>query len=109
MIINIFCLSSGDIYLSLGILHHSHFQLSLNCFVTFFYNSLIIPLLQYFNLSSSVIPYLSSRNIYLSPGISLSSSFEIASELFCCEIFETLVTLLAILLPIRSPVTSSVF
>ena len=50
-----------------------------------------------------------SGDIYLSLGISLSFSFVTVSELFCCQFFETFVTLLAILLPFRSPVASAVF
>ena len=48
---------------------------------------------------------LSSGDTYLSLGISLSCSFVTAyCNWFCCEFFETVVILLAILLPIKSPV-----
>ena len=47
--------------------------------------------------------------IYLSLGTSLSCSFIIVSELFCGELLETFVILLAFLFPIKSPVASSVF
>ena len=50
-----------------------------------------IPLLYcYINLRSSIIFCLSSGNIYVSLGISLSCSLITISELFCCEVFETL-------------------
>ena len=52
---------------------------------------------------------LSSRDMYLSLGISLSCLFVTVSELFCCEFFDTLVILLAVLLPIKSPVDSAFF
>ena len=69
-----------------------------------------IPLLYYYiNLRSSIIFCLSSGDIYLSFGISLSRSFLIISELFCGKLLETFVILLAILLPIKSPVASAVF
>ena len=50
-----------------------------------------------------------SGDISLSSGISLSFSFVSISELVCIECFETLVILLAILLPVKSPVASAVF
>ena len=70
-----------------------------------------IPLLYYYiNLRSSKISCLSSGDIYLSLGISLdislSFSFVSVSELFFYEFFETFVVLLAILLPMKSPVAS---
>ena len=69
-----------------------------------------IPLLYYYiNLRSSIIFCLSSEDIYLSLDISLSCSFVLVSELFCSELLETFVILLAILLPIKSPVASVVF
>ena len=69
-----------------------------------------IPLLYfYINLSLSIIFCLSSGDIYLSLGISLLCSFVIVSESFCGEFLETAVILLAILLPIKSPVTSAAF
>ena len=61
------------------------------------------------NIILSITFYLSSGDIYLSLGISLSFSFVTVSELFCCEFFETFVILLAILLPIKSQVASTVF
>ena len=48
---------------------------------------------------------LSFGDIYFS--LSISSSF--VFELFCGEVFETLVILSAILFPIKSPVASAVF
>ena len=73
-----------------------------------------IPLLYYYiNLSASIISCLSSGDIYLSLGISfgisLSFSFVTVSEFFRCEFFETFVILLAILLPIKSPIASAAF
>ena len=86
------------------------FRAASNNFIIFWYP--IIIYLYYINLRSSIIFYLSSGDIYLSLGISLwnpifSSSFVI--ELFCGEFVETLVTLSAILLPIKLPVESAVF
>ena len=69
----------------------------------------VTVLYYYINLRSSIIFWLSSGDIYLSFGISLSCSFVIVSELFCNERLGTFVTLLAILLPIKSPVASAVF
>ena len=69
-----------------------------------------IPLLYYYtNLNLSIIFCLFSGDIYLSLGISLSYALVAVSELFSCEFFETPVTLLPILLPIKSSVASSVF
>ena len=72
-----------------------------------------IPSLYYYiNLRSSIIFCLSSRDIYLSSGdtyLSLGIPLIVVSELFYCEVFETFVILLAILLPIKSPVASAVF
>ena len=68
-----------------------------------------IPLLYYYiNFRSSVIFCLSSGD-YLSLGISLSYLFVNVYELLCCGCFETPVILLAILLPIKSPVASAIF
>ena len=69
----------------------------------------ITLLYYYFNLSSSITLCLSSGDIYLSLGISLSFSFVTVSELCCCDVFETFVILLAILLLIKSPVPSAIF
>ena len=67
-----------------------------------------IPLLRYYaNLDSSIVSCLFSGDIYLSFGISISSSFCECNSLG--EFFETLVTLSAILLPIKSLVASAVF
>ena len=69
-----------------------------------------IPLLcHYIYLRSSIIFYLSPGDIYLFLDISLSSLFVAVSELFCTEVFEIFVILLAILLPLKSPVASAVF
>ena len=68
-----------------------------------------IPLLHYYtSLNSSIICCLFSGDIYLSFGVSDSS----LASLFCeCieDLFETLVILSAILLPIKPPVASAVF
>ena len=64
-----------------------------------------IPLLCYYiNLSLSIISCLSPGDIYLPVGI--SSSF---CELIRFESFETFVTLVAIFLPIKSPIYCAVF
>ena len=91
--------------------------MSLNYFIVNFLKRLWffdISLLYYhIHLSSSITSCPSSRDIYLSLGISLGISWSISlvtvSELFYCKIFETFVVLLAILLPIKSPVDSAVF
>ena len=74
-----------------------------------FFETFDIPLLYYYNLSLSKISCLSSWDIYLPLGISSLCSFATVSELFCCECLETFVILLAILLPMKSPVVSAVF
>ena len=61
------------------------------------------------NTRLPIIFCLFSGDIYLSLGISLSRLFVTVSELFCCEVFEIFVNLLAILLSIKSPVASAVF
>ena len=53
--------------------------------------------------------YLSPGDIYLPLGIYLSCSFVIVYELFCGELLETFVILLAMLLPMKSSVPSAVF
>ena len=64
-----------------------------------------IPLLYYYaSLRSSIVFCLSSGDIYLSLGIFLSFSDIIVSELF-----DTFVILLAIFLPMKSPVPSAIF
>ena len=68
----------------------------------------ILLLCYYINLRSSIIFCLSSGDLYLSLGISLSSPFVIVSELFCDELLQTSVILLAILLLIKQPVASAV-
>ena len=69
-----------------------------------------IPLLYYYiNLRSSTIFCLSSGDIYLSLGISLPYSFVTVFESFYSELLEVFIILLAILLPIKSPVVSAVF
>ena len=69
-----------------------------------------IPLLSYYiNLRSLIIVCIPCWDIYLSLGISLSCSVIIISGLFCGEILQAFVILLAILLPIKSPVNSAVF
>ena len=69
-----------------------------------------IPLLYYYiNLRSSIIFCLSSEYTFLSLGVYLSCSFVIVSELFCGKMFDILLILLSILLPIKPPVASAVF
>ena len=63
----------------------------------------------YFNLISSIVSCLSPGKTYFSLGIYLSCSFVAVSELFCCEFCESFEILLAILLPIKSPVAPVVF
>ena len=63
----------------------------------------------YIKLRSSIIFCISFGDIDLSLGISLPCSFVTVSKLFCCEVFETFVILLSILLPMKSPVASVVF
>ena len=70
-----------------------------------YYIAILILDYQYINLRLSIIFGLSSEDIYLS--LSISSSF--VPELYCGEVFETLVILSAILFPIKSPVASAVF
>ena len=72
------------------------------------------PLLYcYNNLNSSIICCLSSGDVYLLFGASISllaSSFLECNFVECfAEDFETLVILSAIVLPIKSPVSSAVF
>ena len=57
--------------------------------------------------TSSIFFCLSSGDKYFSLGISLSCAT--VSELFCCEFFETSLVLVAVLLPIKSPVASAAF
>ena len=59
-------------------------------------------------LRLSIIFCLSSKDIYLLLGISLSCSIGIVSKFFFCECSERFVNLLAILIPIKSPVASVV-
>ena len=71
-----------------------------------------VPLLYYTNLNSSIICFLFSGDIYLSLSISISfpSVFKCNSfEAFWEDLFETLVILSAILLPMKWPVVSAVF
>ena len=56
---------------------------------------------------SSIIFGLFARDIYFSLSVILSLST--ASEMFCSERPETFVILSAVLLPIKSPVTSAIF
>ena len=66
-----------------------------------------IPLLYYYiNLRSSIMFCLFSGDICLSVSISVSLS---VSEVFWGKFLETFVILLAMLLPIKSPVASAVF
>ena len=65
-----------------------------------------IPLLYYIYLNSAILCCLFSGDIYLSFAISVSFSTVTVSEVFCSDF---VVTLLAILLPDKSPVASVVF
>ena len=68
-----------------------------------------IPLLYcYINLRSLIIFWLYSRDKYVSSGISSLCSFVTVSKLFCDELFKKFLVL-AILLPIKSPVVPAVF
>ena len=71
----------------------------------------ILSLYYYINLNSSIICCLSCGDIYLSFGISLLASFNDNSIEWNSfgDFFETLVILSAMLLPIKSPVASTVF
>ena len=80
----------------------------------FFSFSITILLCYYINLSLLVFRCLFSVDIYLSFGISLSNpifsvSLSTVPEVFCGEVLEISVALLAISLPIKSLVTSPVF
>ena len=88
----------------------SSFCILSNKFTIFWYS--IIISYYYINLTSLIIFRLCSRDIYLSPCISLSSlifSYLFVTELFCDEVFEAFVILLAILFPIKSTFFSEVF
>ena len=64
------------------------------------------------NVNSSIICFLSSGDMYLFLGITISTSSSFVSSLLRNSLagyFETLVILSAILLPIKSPVASTVF
>ena len=61
------------------------------------------------NLRLSIIFCFSFGDIYLSLGIYLSCPFVTVSELFCYGLFEIPIILLAILLPIKSPLASAFF
>ena len=64
-------------------------------------------LYHYINVRSSIIFCLISKDIYHSFGISAPLSTVL--ELFCGEVIETFVILLAILLQIKAPLASAVF
>ena len=96
----IFCLSSGDIYLSLSV--SLSFSELFCC--KFFETFVIFLIFLYYNIILILVP----QYIYLSLGISSSCSFAAVSELFFLN-FETFVILLAILLPIKSLVAYAVF
>ena len=73
--------------------------------LTLIYASILGP-----NLNSSIIRCLSSGDMYLFLGVAHSKSTSVL--LFCnslVDVFETLVILSAILLPIKSPVASNGF
>ena len=73
-----------------------------NCY--FWYS--IITLLYYCPIINN---FFLSLGIYLSLGISLSWSFVIVSKLICGEFLEIFLILLAVLLPIKSPVSFPFF
>ena len=81
----------------------------MNCLTNFLFFD--IPLwYDYANLNSSIIYCLFLENMYLSFGASDSSLSSIfCGHNFAADFFETLAFLLAILLPIKSPVASAVF
>ena len=84
-------------------------MVDLVCYLT---NSLFfdVSLLYYYiNLRLLINPCRTSGDRDLSLSISLSCSFVTVSELTCCELFCAFVILLAILLPIKSSVVSSLF
>ena len=68
-----------------------------------------ILLLDYYINLRSIVLCLFSEDISLSLGIFLSYSIVTVSELFLGEILEAFLILLAILLPLKSPVASAVF
>ena len=70
-----------------------------------------IPLLySHTSLNSSIICCLSSGDMYLSLGVAFSASTSVSSfGNSLVELFETLVILSAILLPVKSPFASAVF
>ena len=68
-----------------------------------------ILLLDYYINLRSIVLCLFSEDISLSLGICLSCSIVTVSELFLGEILEAFLILLAILLPLKSPVASAVF
>ena len=122
----IFCLCSGDIYLSLGISLSCLFLIVSEYICGKLYEIFVISLpikspvvpaafwyfiiiFFYINLSSSIISCHFSEESYLSLGVSLLFLFIIVSELFSVSVFETFVILLAILLPIKSPVAAAIF
>ena len=90
-----------------------YFVLYLDDYLMYYLTNLLffgIPLLYYYiNLRSAIIFWLSSGDIYFSLAISLTCSFVTVSELFCSEVFKIFIILPAILIPIKSPVTSAVF
>ena len=104
-IMNHFCLSFRDIYLSFDISLDISQSFSfvtvseLYCCEWKFSQFLIF---HYYTISFS-------GDVNLSLVISLLRSFVAVSELFCCEFIETLLILLVILLPIKSSVASAVF
>ena len=78
------------------------------CLTNFLFFDILLLYYYHINLKSSKIFCLSSGDIYFSFGIFLPYLFITVSELICWEFFETFVILSAILLPIKSPVASSV-
>ena len=100
-----FCISSEDIYLYFGV------SLSISVITVselFCWEFSDIPSLYYFNLSSSIISWLSSGGTYVFLSISLSCSLWLFLNYFVVN-FLKLVILLATLLLIKSPVVSAVF
>ena len=99
----IYCSSKKNI---LMIIHTKFIALNLDSwFVVSSNNSIVILLYCYINLRSSKIFWLFSGDICLS--LSICSAF--LTEFICDEVFEALLNLSAVLLPIKLPVASAVF
>ena len=116
MVLNLIWVLTLYVPLDSSFLSTQFFVLNLDSWFGVLSNKFIIfdiQLLYYYtNLNSSIISYLFYGDIYLSFGISVLSSFVFKCNSFKCNSFgdfETLITWSAILLPIKSPVSSAVF